>query len=506
MASNDPSFASRTRFVVTAAPSTPGGRTATITTTPNRRAISADPISGGRRSASARRPAAATPHARAAIRTIDQRRRTIFTPGRARRRSLRDQRETPRDILRNLSRLLAPASQPVHTSSSSSPGGGDVSNDTLTPVLEDDDDDFPIERPRFSLPLHEDDDDDSDLKAPRLSGLEDENFTSRSIELPRRAVSELPSRLGRESLGSIRFSDVPGPDIVSDDINVDSGLFPPLGLDDDGANDFRRQTLNRESLFGPIEIPAGVDETTFMMDQVGSPTREVEAPEDAVDNDEAAPGMFDDDDDDVNEPMDYRDPADYDDEPADDNDMPADYDDVPNEDEDIPDDDADDVTQNVTMTSNTVELTAPIAARRGGRTQTGKKISKHGIEYPSLPKGVVKRLATTFAKTSGAGKAKLSADTLDAMMQATDWFFEQLGDDLSAYAKHAGRKTIDESDMLTLMRRQRQIGASATPFSLAQRYLPRELLQELRMPVPPPTRKPKKSKRVDVEEDEEDVT
>ncbi|KAI0142087.1 centromere kinetochore component CENP-T-domain-containing protein [Pestalotiopsis sp. NC0098] len=501
MASNIPSSASRSRF---GPPSTPGAATAT---TPSRRAISADPTSGGRRSASARRPAAATPHARAAIRTIDQRRRTIFTPARARRRSLRDQRETPRDILRNLSRLLAPASQPVHSSSSSSPG--DDSRTTLTPVAEgiddDDDDDFPIERPRFSLPLREDDDDDSDLKAPRLSGLEDENFTSASIELPRRALSEGPSRLGRESLASLRFSDVPGPDIRSDDIAMDSGLFQPMGLEDDGGNDFRRQTLNRESLFGPIEIPEGVDETTFMMETVASPTREVTAHEGALENDEA-PGMFDDDDDHVNEPMDYRDPEDYDDVPADYDDAPVDHDDGPDDDEDTPDDVAEDLLQNATVTSNTADLTTAFAANRGGRAKAGKKISKHGIEYPSLPKGVVKRLATTFAKTSGLGKAKLSADTLDAMMQATDWFFEQLGDDLSAYAKHAGRKTIDESDMLTLMRRQRQVGASATPFSLAQRYLPRELLQELRMPVPPPTRAPKKSKRVNAEEDDEAVT
>ncbi|KAK6206128.1 hypothetical protein LQW54_007848 [Pestalotiopsis sp. IQ-011] len=502
MASNNPFSASRSRF---GPPSTPGAAT------PSRRAISADPTSGGRRSASARRPAAATPHARAAIRTIDQRRRTIFTPARARRRSLRDQRETPRDILRNLSRLLAPASQPVHSSSSSSPG--DDSRTTLTPVAEgrdddddDDDDDFPIERPRFSLPLREDDDDDSDLKAPRLSGLEDENFTSASIELPRRALSEGPSRLGRESLASLRFSDVPGPDIRSDDIAMDSGLFQPLGLEDDGGNDFRRQTLNRESLFGPIEIPEGVDETTFMMETVASPTREVTAYEGALENDEA-PDMFDDDDDHVNEPMDYRDPEDYDEVPADYDDAPVDHHDGPDEDdEDIPDDVAEDLLQNATVTSNTADLTTAFAANRGSRTKAGKKISKHGIEYPSLPKGVVKRLATTFAKTSGLGKAKLSADTLDAMMQATDWFFEQLGDDLSAYAKHAGRKTIDESDMLTLMRRQRQVGASATPFSLAQRYLPRELLQELRMPVPPPTRAPKKSKRVNAEEDDEAVT
>lgn len=82
------------------------------------------------------------------------------------------------------------------------------------------------------------------------------------------------------------------------------------------------------------------------------------------------------------------------------------------------------------------------------------KLSKHGIQYPSLPAGVVKKLATTFARTSGNSKAKINKETLDAIMQASDWFFEQVGDDLGAYAKHAGRKTIDESDIVALMARQ----------------------------------------------------
>ena len=81
------------------------------------------------------------------------------------------------------------------------------------------------------------------------------------------------------------------------------------------------------------------------------------------------------------------------------------------------------------------------------------KISKHGIQYPSLPVGVVKKLATTYARTSGNSKAKISKDTLDAIMQASDWFFEQVSDDLGAYAKHAGRKTIEQSDVVTLMKR-----------------------------------------------------
>lgn len=81
------------------------------------------------------------------------------------------------------------------------------------------------------------------------------------------------------------------------------------------------------------------------------------------------------------------------------------------------------------------------------------KVSKYGIQYPSLPAGVVKKLATTFARTSGNSKAKINKEALEAIMQASDWFFEQVSDDLGAYAKHAGRKTIDESDIVTLMAR-----------------------------------------------------
>jgi histone H3/H4 len=90
--------------------------------------------------------------------------------------------------------------------------------------------------------------------------------------------------------------------------------------------------------------------------------------------------------------------------------------------------------------------------RDGSKKKKSIKVSKYGIEYPSLPPAVVKRLAQNFAKANGA-KGQITPDAMKAIMQASDWFFEQLGEDLQAYAKHAGRKTIDESDVLTLMRR-----------------------------------------------------
>ncbi|KAI1499979.1 centromere kinetochore component CENP-T-domain-containing protein [Biscogniauxia marginata] len=479
------------------------GRLAPLSTprmvaTPNRRATSIEPLSG-RLSASARRNTTATPHARAAIRALDQRRAALFTPGRTRRRSLREQRETPRDLLRNLSRVLAPSTTAVSSSSSSSsPNAQGGNNSTLHTIGDDDDfddDDFPIERPRFSLPLgpEEDDDDDSELKPPRLSGLEDENYTATSIELPRRAWSEAPlGRSERASLGSIRFSDYIGPELQSDDVGIDSGFFPPPALDDDDDGDMaldeqamferldaeeaRRQTLGRQSDFGPIQLPDPENESTFVMAPVeSSPVRGQTMT--GVIEEEADAHHFYELDDDGNEPIG-----------------------VPDLEDDNTGIEGPDETTMISQPTQTIELTSRSIRRR----KPGKKISRHGIEYPSLPTSVVKRLATTFAKTAGVRNAKISPDTLDAIMQATDWFFEQLGDDLSAYAKHAGRKTIDESDMVTLMRRQRQTSASTTPFALAQRYLPRELLQELRMSVPTPSKAPrKKSKQVGVDGEDE---
>lgn len=91
------------------------------------------------------------------------------------------------------------------------------------------------------------------------------------------------------------------------------------------------------------------------------------------------------------------------------------------------------------------------AARKARRNK--KRISKHGIEYPALPTSFVKRVAQTALQSSGLSNQRVSADTLDALAQASEWFFEQLGDDLGAYADHAKRKTIEESDVVTLMKR-----------------------------------------------------
>jgi len=494
-------------------------------------------------------PAAATPHARAAFKTIDSRRAAIFTPHRARRHSLREARETPRDFLLPLGRVLARNTVPIPSSSSSpdpssagkgggkrrksrrsSARGGDdtlLEGDGSSGDDDDDDDDvsddLPIKRPRFSLPIDEDEEDDDDPQPHRSAGLEDENFTVQSIELPRRAAVELP---GRFSMGSVRMSDYFGNNadddedqLRSEEVGIDSGFFPPvnpleevttnfgLGDDDDIPayarldSDAAQARLEggRESDFH-IEVPAGLDEDTFEMapNIQDSPVRQ-QQPE----ADSSPRAGFDDE-----GPMfgDLQSPrsdsygsdgvggglGDIDDEPLQQG---------PEQEEGLSDEEpatnAFRTSLNITTAASRLAALDRDTVTREKRTaplSNKKKISRHGIEYKSLPPTVVKRLAQTFAASSGARSAKITPEALKAIMQASDWFFEQVGDDLQAYAAHAHRKTIDESDMLTLMKRQRQINATTTPFSLAQKHLPRELLQELRMP-PPPAASLKKRRR-----------
>ncbi|KZL84274.1 histone-fold domain containing protein [Colletotrichum incanum] len=461
-------------------------------------------------SASGRRSiaAATTPHARAAYRTIDARRAAALTPGKNKRReSFRPRRESLHDVLRGLSRVVKHNTQPISSSSSPSDLGSRAPSASL-PIRtvggdrrslaygdDDDDDELPIDRPRLSLPLDVEDDEEDDLVAPELSQI-DENAT---IEFPRRAYTDQPSRM---SMGSVRLSEYRNYDDLDDDDDGREGFFPGFevgALDEEGGREqeesfdrvedenLRRQTFAsaRESDFG-FEVPVDADnQTTFMMAVEGqsSPARPLPEITDEQPSLNIAPAY-----DEPNPPMsssmggfgnsyyDLRSSTPV--EPAE-----------------------------ATELDDGTKASAHFELQRPRKTKRGVKLSKYNMEYPSLPPAVVKRLANTFAQSSGISKTKISPETLAEIQRASDWFFEQLGDDLSAYAKHAKRKTIDESDMLTLMRRQRQTNQTTTPFSLAHRYLPRELLQELRMPKPPPPAEPrKKRRRVTDGAGEEEVT
>ncbi len=61
-------------------------------------------------------------------------------------------------------------------------------------------------------------------------------------------------------------------------------------------------------------------------------------------------------------------------------------------------------------------------------------------------------------------------------------FLEQASNDLAAYAEHAGRRTIDESDVELLMDRLRLTNDKVSLESLLHRYLPRELRDKVLFP------------------------
>lgn len=80
------------------------------------------------------------------------------------------------------------------------------------------------------------------------------------------------------------------------------------------------------------------------------------------------------------------------------------------------------------------------------RVKKPKEKSDLGLEYPPFPSKVVKKLAT-------AAHAKIGNETLKALSECTSLFFAQAASDLGAYARHAARRTIEEADVIQLMKR-----------------------------------------------------
>lgn len=81
------------------------------------------------------------------------------------------------------------------------------------------------------------------------------------------------------------------------------------------------------------------------------------------------------------------------------------------------------------------------------------KRSRHSIPYPSLPSQVTKKIATTCIRALGSKRSSISNETLTAIMKASEQYFKQVSEDLGAFAQHAGRKKIDESDVIAIMKR-----------------------------------------------------
>ncbi|PSN70355.1 hypothetical protein BS50DRAFT_571614 [Corynespora cassiicola Philippines] len=485
---------------------------------------------------STRRVAPTTPHA---IRALRERANAGRTPGFNRRRSGRIQRETPRDILRDLSRALARDTEPVEPSPQVPVR---PPRHSAFDLLDEEDGPDPA-APRLSMPLedmYDDDDDDLHDIPPRQSLLPNlpddaDNGTIQSLEFGRRALSEDPRTMFPGRL-SERFGDLSDLGMDGEEYDVDGPFInrrPTLGPDelltigeepDDTSSELRALTGRRDGR--PSDVDLGVfgeldeepDEPTFRFtipQRMHNPVQE-----DAEDGTRPLEDLLEQfegqglDEDDLEEDAVLD--AEFEaaeqtakivDEATGGLDV-ASWEDVPDVDMNNTDADLQAYREEASAVDRSLQteegspdrttLTTPQPRRQ----RRELKISRHGHEYPSFPIAVVKRLATGFAKSQGAN-AKMSKDTFAALSQASDWFFEEMGADLAAYAQHAGRKQIEESDVIALMKRQRQVSSSATVFSLAQKMLPRELLQELRMEPTPKLRGVKRKRLETIEEEDE---
>jgi hypothetical protein len=183
-----------------------------------------------------RRGRPTTPHA---IRALQQRRNAALTPGRDRRRSGRMQRETPRDDLRALSKVLAKKTQPIDASPQVT-----LNRRHSRSAIQDVDDSPALDRaPRLSMPLNDLDDDSFHEAPPRLSYPLDEDG---ELEGGRRALQNARLRRARESFGEPSLGDLNDLGMGNFDGDEDDELrnrdMPEYGLmDDDELDDLEAE-------------------------------------------------------------------------------------------------------------------------------------------------------------------------------------------------------------------------------------------------------------------------
>jgi histone H3/H4 len=341
------------------------------------------------------------------------------------------QRETPRDDLRALSKVLAKKSKPIEPSPQVA-----VNKRHSRSAIQDFDDSPALDRaPRLSMPLNDLDDDSFHEAPPRLSYPFDEDD---ELEGGRRALLNARLRRARESFGEPSLGDLNDlgmgryegneEDEIDDRELADYGLVDDVeDIEADGETGELRALMESRRQSGPSGFldtggsPATEGEPTFVF--TIPERRRNTLPQTVVQTDE-----------DLLEEANAEDGAEYGDDWLDvaEQETPR-----PLRTESVPPGEID---------------SRPKAKMKSIRARKELKVSRFGIEYPSMPPTVIKRIASNFSRSCG-GSGKLNKETIDSLSQASDWFFEQVSEDLSSYADHAGRKTIDESDVITLMKR-----------------------------------------------------
>ncbi|CAZ80884.1 unnamed protein product [Tuber melanosporum] len=479
------------------APATPPQQTSTSAAAASQKKSVRRTPGAGRLAPLPSKRTARSPHV---VRAFEQRR--AVTPGRERRKSGRypAARETPRDLLRALSRQLAttstqyvpspaqPAPRPAPRPSYSDRRASDVVFYSDPGHNSGDEDEELSPAPRLSMNLNEfeqaEEEEDARLPVPRyslpLENIEDMDYTHTSIEFGRRAVTERPYRPSFGIRLSDRFADFHG---------VTGESSPRTAGYEDG--DEREEEEDGET--GVMGDESVASRMSVVNDGDGDVTGDITGALDGnLDLDGDEPSFFLPVPEEGGEGFAQDDMGESEDGTLLNGHAHEEEEEV-EEEYDLPE-----VISAQEASSSTVPKPASAIKKR----RKPLPLSRHGIPYPPFPRHTIKKMATKFSGST------ISADTLDALVAASEAFFQQASEDLAAYSKHAGRKVIEDSDVIQLLRRQRQLNPQTTAFSLAQRYLPRELLQEIRMPVSkaqPRRRQRQRPSLQTVEEDGDEV-
>ena len=103
--------------------------------------------------------------------------------------------------------------------------------------------------------------------------------------------------------------------------------------------------------------------------------------------------------------------------------------------------------------NNATDKTLDDKVTRTPRKPKSLSHSYHSIGCAAMPFGVTRSVATSSAHLLGNRIGRVNKTTLNAIVEAGNLFFEQLSGDLELFAKDAGRKTINETDVVAAMKR-----------------------------------------------------
>ncbi|KAM6118109.1 centromere protein T isoform 2-T2 [Pterocles gutturalis] len=95
---------------------------------------------------------------------------------------------------------------------------------------------------------------------------------------------------------------------------------------------------------------------------------------------------------------------------------------------------------------------------------------------PQVASSLIKKIFSHYVKMP------VARDAFKIVEKCTHRYFKQLSDDLEAYSKHAGRKTVEKADLEVLMRRQGLVTDKMPLHVLIERYLPLEY-RKLLIPI-----------------------